>query len=69
MSMPLEEFPKQFGEHFAPRLLEILRAIKDTKPTMESDGKRATYEFRKEIDGKKSITFVKVEKYWYIQNH
>ncbi len=64
----LEEFAKTFGERKAPRLLEILKEIKGTKPSLDDNGTKATFVLKEEKDGKKAITFVKVDKYWYIQN-
>jgi len=64
----LEEFAKKFGERKAPRLLEILKEIKGTKPSLDESGTKATFALKEEKDGKKSITFVKVDKYWYIKN-
>jgi hypothetical protein len=64
----LDEFSKQFGENKAPRLLQVLKSIRDAKPTLDPSGKKATYELKEPIDGKKTITWVKVDKHWYIQN-
>jgi hypothetical protein len=64
----LEEFAKKFGERKAPRLLEILKEIKGTKPSLDDNGTEATFSLKEEKDGKKSITFIKVDKYWYIKN-
>jgi hypothetical protein len=64
----LEEFAKKFGERKAPRLLEILKEIKGTKPSLDDNGTEATFSLKEEKDGKKSITFVKIDKYWYIKN-
>ena len=65
---PLDEFVKRFAEDKAPKLLKVLEEIKDTKPTLDKTGTRATYTLKENGDGKKSITFKKIEKYWYIQN-
>jgi len=64
----LEEFAKKFGERKAPRLLEILKEIKGTKPSLDDNGTKATFALKEEKNGKKSITFVKIDKYWYIKN-
>lgn len=64
----LEEFAKKFGERKVPRLLKILEEIKDAKPHMDDTGRKATFALKEEIGRKKSITFLKVEKHWYIQN-
>lgn len=64
----LEEFAKKFGERKAPRLLEVFEEIKGTNPSLDDSGTKATFALKEEKDGKKSITFVKVDKYWYIKN-
>ncbi len=64
----LEELAKGFGEKKASRLLRVLKAIKDLKPTFDAEGKEATYEMKERIDGKKSIFFARIDKYLYIQN-
>lgn len=64
----MEEFVKMFGDRKAARLLDVLKDIKGTKPSLEDNGTKATFTLNQEIGGKKSIAFVKVEKYWYIKN-
>jgi hypothetical protein len=64
----LEAFAKEFGQEKAAILLKVLKSIKDTKPAFSADGKKATYNLKDDVAGKKTITFVKVDKYWYIQN-
>ena len=65
---PLEELLKEFIEQKAPKLLESLEEIKGTKPSLDSAGTKATFAFKKEIDGKNGIIFVKVGEFWYIMN-
>lgn len=65
---PLDEFAKEFGLEKAPRLLEVLKSIRDVKPTLELDGTKATYALKEPIGGKKVIIWVKIGKYWYIHN-
>lgn len=64
----IEDLAKSFGEKKADRLLKILGAIKDAKPTLSDDGKTATFDLKALPDSKGSISFLKVEKYWYIKN-
>jgi hypothetical protein len=64
----LEEFAKVFGERNGLKLLKVCKVIKDVKPTLDDTGTKATFAINQEIAGKKSITFVKVEKHWYIRN-
>lgn len=66
--MPLDEFAKFFGEKKAEPLLKMLKAIKGVKPTLDADGKKATFKVKDPIDGRDSISFQKVDKRWYIQN-
>jgi hypothetical protein len=67
---PLDEFAKGFAERKAPVLLKVLKAVKDLKPTLDDEGKVATYEIKDkdQTEGRTSITFQKTEKLWYIKN-
>ena len=65
---PLEEFANRFGESKAQRLLGVLKTIVAQTPILEADGTKAVYQWTEPIEGKSSITFVKVDKYWYILN-
>ena len=65
---PLEEFAKQFGERKSPQLLEALNEIKGAKPRLDDSGTKATFALREEMGKKRTITFVKVDKHWYIKN-
>lgn len=64
----LEEFAKKFGETKGPRMLEVLKEIKEAKPSLDATETKATFALKEEIGPKKSITFAKQEKRWYIQN-
>ena len=64
----VEAFAKHFAEGNADVLLKALQSIKEAKPTMENDGKRAVYDLKEKINGRDKLAFVKVEKYWYIEN-
>jgi hypothetical protein len=64
-----DEFAKQFGETKAPRLLQVMKAIKEVKPTVDPSGMKATYELQEPIAGKKTITWLKIDKHWYIKNN
>lgn len=66
--VPMDEFVKGFGERKAAQLLKVLKAIEDIKPELDAAGTTAKFVFKEEIDGKKSMTFLKVDKYWYIRN-
>ena len=64
----LEEFAKTFGEQKSMRLLLVLKEIKDAKPELDDTATTASFALKTKIRGRKSITFVKIEKYWYIKN-
>jgi hypothetical protein len=66
--LSLEELARQFGKDKAVVLLKILRSVKGKKPTIEAKGKKATFKHNVKGAGKESISFVKVDKFWYIQN-
>lgn len=63
-----EEFARRFGERKAPTLLKVLKEIKNAKPTLDDTGTKATFALNEEINERKSLTFVKIKKHWYIQN-
>ncbi|RCS44597.1 hypothetical protein DTL42_16865 [Bremerella cremea] len=64
----MDEFVNSFNERKAARVLKALKAIEGTKPKLDAAGTKANFVFKQEIDGKKSLTFVKVDKYWYLSN-
>ncbi len=65
---PLPDFAKEFGEEKADKLLVVLKAVIGTPPTLSEDKALATFEFKEKINGKSSIKFQKIDKYWYIKN-
>jgi hypothetical protein len=64
----LEEFVKRFSEGKAPELLRVLKAVSGTKPSLDPSGTVATFKHQLKGTARDSIRFVKVEKFWYIQN-
>ena len=64
----LEEGAKVFAEEKAQRLLEILKEIQDVKPKFENNGNKAIFQLKDNNEGMHTIIFVRVERYWYIQN-
>jgi hypothetical protein len=64
----LEEFAKRFGKDKAADLLRVLKAIKGTKPTLDPDGTKAPFKHGIKGAPKDSITFVKMDGLWYLQN-
>lgn len=63
-----DEFVKHFAEGRAEKLLAVMKGLKDAKPTLEEDGKKANYKLGEEIAGKKSIQFIRIGTNWYINN-
>ena len=63
-----EDFVTKFSSRKAPSLLATLNSIKGIKPTLKDEDRTAVFEFKEPIQGKTSITFVKIDKYWYLQN-
>jgi hypothetical protein len=64
----LAKLATQFKGEKADRLLRILKSIKDATPKFEKDGELAVFPVKVEGAPKNSITFVKVDKFWYIKN-
>ena len=67
-SMDLDEFAKKFAESHAEQLLRTLKEIKDAKPKLEDDGKRAVFTVKENAATKNSITFRRHGKTWHLQN-
>lgn len=65
---PLDQFAANFGEKKSAVVLKVLKAIKDLKPTLEADGSKAVYTLNEAVDRNTSMIWVKVDKYWYMQN-
>lgn len=59
---------ESFGEKKAPQLKNILKSIKGTEPTIDDEGKTATYELKEAVGSKKTISFRKIDKLWYLKN-
>lgn len=67
-SVPLEKFAQKFGEGKAELMLEVLRSIRGTNPTMDASGTLATYTLKEPPKVRPTIVWVKVEDRWYIRN-
>jgi len=65
---PLDELAMFFAEKKAPQLLKALKSIEDAKPMFDDSGTKAMYQLGEEIAKKKTITWVKVDNYWYIRD-
>ena len=63
-----EEIVEEFVEEKADRVLSMLKSLKHKRPTFSADGKKATYPISMRGSTIKTVTFVKLGKYWYIQN-
>ena len=64
----IDDFAKEFAKDKAKLLLGVLKEIKGQKPALEDDGKKAVYSLKEEVNGKKTLTFVKHGKTWHIKN-
>lgn len=67
-SVPLEKFAERFGEGKAAAMLEVLKSIREAKPTLDPSGTKATYTLKEPVGTKGAIIWVKVEDHWYIRN-
>jgi len=65
----IDKLAKQWPQDKAARLLKVLKQI-DGKTPLYLDGemKRAQFDLRRSVDGKDSITFVRIKGRWYIKN-
>jgi hypothetical protein len=64
----VKRFAEEFGMEKAKALLNALKEIKGTKPTLSDDGKKATFKLKTMIAGRDSMTWYKNDKNWYISN-
>ncbi len=64
----LEDFAREFAKEKAGKLLAVLKEIKGETPKESEDGRKATFPLTKNVDLREAITFVKIDKYWFIQN-
>ena len=64
----LEEFAIWFGTEKAPRLLDMLRAIRGTKPELSDEGTKAIFRLEEPVNGRRSIRFMKTGKHWSVVN-
>jgi len=65
----MEEFVKQFAAENAAVVLKILKSVKDAKPVISADGKKATFKLKEELKPPHpELTLIKIDKYWYFEN-
>lgn len=66
--IPVSTLATQFKGAKADTLLRTLKSIKDRQPTLEEGGSIAAFPVTVAGAPRSSIKFIKVGKYWYIQN-
>jgi hypothetical protein len=63
-------FVQAFGDDGkATAMLAALKRIKGTRPVLDGDGRRATFTFQPAIEGRTSLTFVRLGEVWYISDN
>jgi hypothetical protein len=65
-NMTIDDIAKEAGEKQLPELLQALKAIKDVKPEVSSDGQKATFTLTEPVAGHNSFSLVKIGKFWYM---
>lgn len=64
----MEQFALDFGKNGAPRMLNVLKGIKDVKPEVISDAK-VLFKVPDGVDKEiRAVQFIKIEGLWYIAN-
>lgn len=63
-----DQFAKEFAGEKADKLLKALKQVEDGKPELDKEMKEAVFKLKEDVGEKDSITFKKVDKYWYIKN-
>jgi len=64
----LDEMVRTIAKEKVEPMLKALKIAKTLKPTLENDGKKTVFTFAEPIDGHRSLTLIKIEKYWYIDD-
>lgn len=64
----LDEFAQKFGKNKSDDLLRVLKSVKGKEPAFDSEKRKATFKIEIKDAPKKSISFVKIDNLWYIQN-
>jgi hypothetical protein len=62
----IEELAKGMAGERTDALLQALRQIKGTTPTMEAEGRVARFTLKEPVKNKATIAFEKIGDYWYI---
>ncbi len=68
--VPLAEATEQFGKNAAAKLLELMKVVKDLKPTLSEDGIVATFDIPQKTPEthKKPMVFTKIDGKWFLNN-
>jgi hypothetical protein len=64
----IDGLAKDVGEKSSADALQALTAVKDVKPEISSDGKKATFKLKEPVSGRDSLILVKIGKFWYLAN-
>ena len=62
----IEEMVKDVEKNL-PGMLKMLRKAQEVKPTLSNSDAAAPYVFEEEIDGKKELKLIKVDRFWYLK--
>lgn len=67
---PLEKFAAEFGKDKAPKVLGVLKSVQEKEPAMNEDKTEASYQLDESVAANShgTLRFVKIGKYWYIEN-
>jgi hypothetical protein len=52
----------------AAAMLTALKGIRGSKPVIDGEGRRATFTLKAPVEGKTTITFLKIGAFWYISD-
>jgi hypothetical protein len=66
--LTIEQFADEFGRGKAADMLEVLKHVRNKKPTLDKDGKKATFQIEIKGAPRDQIRFIKIGRRWCIQN-
>ena len=64
----MEEIARTFSKQHAPRLLGMLNQIKDEKPVISDEGRRAEYNVDWKNFSRKKLVFLQISGRWHLHN-
>ena len=64
----MEELARTFAKQHADRLLGMLQQIKEQKPQLSDEGRRAEYAVEWRNFSKSKLVFLKIEDRWHLHN-